>query len=177
MRDLRFRTALAVGLPLLLADCVTKRVAVAELLPHNPRPVLGDVVRLTLTYNKDAALGLSLGSWSRVGFATFGIGIATILIGMLRKAPPAERFRAGAIGCLLAGALGNLLDRLQSSRGVVDFIDVGIGATRFYTFNLADLAVSTGAILLMIALYKRGAPEANQPSAPPPNPLSSRTGS
>ncbi len=175
MRDVRFRTALAVGLPLLLADCVSKRVAEAELLPHNPHPVLGDVVRFTLTYNTDAALGLSLGSWSRVGFTVLALCITGVLLGMLRKANPAERFRAGALGCLLAGAMGNLLDRLQSSRGVVDFIDVGIGPTRFYTFNLADLAVCTGAILLMVALNKRDDQALAEPSGRTPNPLPGRT--
>jgi signal peptidase II len=46
--------------------------------------------------------------------------------------------------------VGNLTDRLISSRGVVDFIDVGIGDARFYTFNIADSAVTVGAILLAV---------------------------
>jgi signal peptidase II len=51
---------------------------------------------------------------------------------------------------ITAGALGNLTDRLISSRGVVDFIDVGFGASRFYTFNIADAGVSCGALLLAL---------------------------
>jgi signal peptidase II len=52
------------------------------------------------------------------------------------------------------GALGNALDRLRSARGVVDFIDVGVGAARFWTFNVADMAITVGAIFLVIALSR-----------------------
>ncbi|HLB53701.1 MAG TPA: signal peptidase II [Gemmatimonadales bacterium] len=161
----KLRTALTLGLPLLVADCVTKRVAVAELAPHHPREIVSDVVRLTLAYNTDAAMGLSLGSWSRWGFATLALAIIAILMGMLRKAEPTERLRAAAVGCLAAGALGNLLDRLRWDRGVVDFIDIGIGATRFWTFNLADLAVTTGVVLLMVAFYRHAPPSVPQEGA------------
>lgn len=53
-----------------------------------------------------------------------------------------------------AGAVGNLLDRIRSVRGVVDFLDVGIGDSRFYTFNVADSFVTVGAILLAILLWR-----------------------
>ncbi len=55
-----------------------------------------------------------------------------------------------ALGLLLGGALGNLIDRLHYG-SVVDFVDMGIGAWRFYTYNLADAAIST-AIVLLIAM-------------------------
>src|SRR3989304_6398799 len=113
----KLRTALPLGLPLLVAGCVTKRVAVAELAPHHPREIVSDVVPLTLAYNTDAAMGLSLGSWSRWGFATLALAIIAILMGMLRKAEPTERLRAAAVGGLAAGALGTLLGRLRWGRG------------------------------------------------------------
>ena len=50
--------------------------------------------------------------------------------------------------------MGNLLDRVRSPLGVVDFIDVGIGDTRFWTFNLADLGVTVGALLLAAVLWR-----------------------
>ena len=52
-----------------------------------------------------------------------------------------------------AGALGNLIDRVRGPQGVVDFIDIGIGDMRWPTFNVADMAVSTGAILLAYVLW------------------------
>ena len=62
------------------------------------------------------------------------------------------------LALIAGGALGNLLDRLRSVRGVVDFIDVGIGDSRFWTFNVADSGVTCGAILLMLVLWSRPAP-------------------
>jgi signal peptidase II len=49
---------------------------------------------------------------------------------------------------------GNLLDRLRSERGVVDFIDLGVGSVRFWTFNVADVGVSIGATLLAVVLWE-----------------------
>jgi len=58
-----------------------------------------------------------------------------------------------ALCSVTGGAFGNFIDRIISPRGVVDFLDVGVGAWRWPTFNLADIAVSTGAILLAIVLW------------------------
>jgi signal peptidase II len=50
--------------------------------------------------------------------------------------------------------VGNLIDRVRSGRGVVDFIDIGVGNTRFWTFNVADSAITIGAILLAVTLWR-----------------------
>ena len=52
------------------------------------------------------------------------------------------------------GALGNLVDRLRHPNGVVDFIDIGLGDVRFWIFNVADMGVTFGAIMLIIAMLK-----------------------
>jgi signal peptidase II len=137
----------------LLTDCATKRVAEATLAPaHVPHELLGDVVRLTLTYNPGAAMGLSLGSYSRPAFSILA-GVALLVLGTLyRRLSPRLALPAIGLALVTGGALGNALDRLQSARGVVDFIDVGIGPTRFWTFNVADVAITLGAILLAVAL-------------------------
>ena len=75
--------------------------------------------------------------------------VALAVLGALYRATrPAEHLRTLALALVSAGAIGNLIDRIRWSVGVVDFIDVGIGAHRFWTFNVADSAVSVGAILL-----------------------------
>jgi signal peptidase II len=61
--------------------------------------------------------------------------------------------RTLAIGLVCGGAVGNLIDRIRSPRGVVDFIDVGVGDFRWPTFNVADMAVSVGAFLLAWVLW------------------------
>ena len=59
-----------------------------------------------------------------------------------------ERLKVLALGLAWGGAAGNLIDRVRSKPGVVDFIDIGVGNVRFWTFNVADSAVTIGAVLL-----------------------------
>jgi signal peptidase II len=75
--------------------------------------------------------------------------VAVLLLARLyRRADVARPGLIVALALVMGGALGNLLDRLRSTRGVVDFIDLGVGTWRFWTFNLADVGVSVGALLL-----------------------------
>jgi signal peptidase II len=140
---------------LLVADCATKTLAVEDLSPANvPHAVVGDWLRLTLDYNTGAAMGLTLGADSRIGFAVLAICALALLINFYRATPPAETSRAFALALIVAGAAGNLLDRLRSPLGVVDFIDVGVGAHRFYTFNVADACITVGALVLAVVLWR-----------------------
>jgi signal peptidase II len=136
-------------------DFITKRLVEEYIRPaHVPHEIVGDLIRFTLAYNKDAAMGLSLGGYSRIGFTLTATAVLIVLGVLYRRTPPNERSSVLALALITAGALGNLTDRLLSSRGVVDFIDVGIGTSRFYTFNVADSAVFCGAILLAIVSLK-----------------------
>ena len=65
-----------------------------------------------------------------------------------------SKFAAIGVPVVIGGALGNLLDRVRFREGVVDFIDVGVGNVRFWTFNVADAAVTVGAACLVIALWR-----------------------
>ena len=154
------RLALSVGLPLLLLDVITKRLVVVHLRPGASHEVLGEWFRFTLVYNRRAAMGLSLGEWSRWGFALIAILGTGLLWRLLRRTRPGQRLRATAIGLVMAGAIGNLIDRLRWSRGVVDLFDAGIGDTRFWIFNVADIGVSVGAVLLAYVLSKEESREA-----------------
>lgn len=149
---------------LLLADCGTKRLAEDALVLHTPRAVMGDVVRFTLAYNPGAAFGMNVGPASRVVFTVLTLVALVALIGMYRSALPHQRVQVAALGLVTGGALGNLVDRLRGAAGVVDFIDVGVGTTRFWTFNLADAGITIGAILLAISLWTE--PEADPASDP-----------
>ena len=134
---------------IVVADFITKMVAVAYLSPpHVPRQVIGDVVRLTLAYNKGAAFSMSLGPYSRLIFGSFALIALVVLWNLYRRAHPSERLLSFALGLAWGGAAGNLIDRVRSDQGVVDFIDIGVEAWRFWTFNVADSAVTIGAIIL-----------------------------
>ena len=137
-----------------LWDAFTKILAVDRLAPaYLPRPVIGDGVRLTLVYNPGAAFGLHLGAQSRCIFFVLTLVALTVLWRLYLDTPLAHHLRTLALALVAGGAMGNLLDRLKSARGVVDFIDVGVGAWRWPTFNLADIAVTSGAILLGWVLW------------------------
>jgi signal peptidase II len=151
----RLRTFLAVSVPLVVADAVTKELAVRALQPpHLPHPLLGDWMRLTLAFNREGAMGLTLGPWSRTLFAVLALLALGALGLMLKATRPADRLRASALGLLAAGATGNLWDRLRWGHGVVDFIDIGVGTYRFWTFNVADAALTVGAVLLAWVLWR-----------------------
>jgi signal peptidase II len=130
-------------------DVVTKWLAVRFLSPaHVPHSVIGDVVRLTLAYNQGAAFSMHLGPYSRYIFGAFALVALVVLWNLYRRSNPSERLLSFALGLAWGGAAGNLIDRVRSSRGVVDFIDIGVESWRFWTFNVADSAVTVGAIIL-----------------------------
>jgi signal peptidase II len=139
----------------LLTDCATKRVAELHLVPaHVPHEFLGEVVRLTLAYNPGAAMSVSLGAHSRVGLSLLALGALVVMAYLYRRTAPGDRQAAAGLALIAAGALGNLIDRLRSARGVVDFIDVGLGGWRFWTFNVADMAIAMGAVVLVMAMHR-----------------------
>ncbi len=146
-------------LGLMLADCGSKRIAEDTLPLHSPQEVVGDVVRFTLAYNSGAAFGINVGPSSRVVFTILTLVALVALLGMYRSTPSSHRVQIAALGLITGGALGNLYDRLRGSAGVVDFIDVGVGATRFWTFNIADAGITIGALLLAISLWTEPEPE------------------
>ncbi len=144
----------------LVADCATKRAAETHLFPaYVPHELLGEVVRLTLAYNPGAAMSISLGDHSRLGFSMLALGALAILGHLYHQTSAGDRLAAAGLALIASGALGNLLDRLRSPRGVVDFIDVGIGDLRFWTFNIADVGITCGAVLLVLAFQRGSRPE------------------
>ena len=150
MNPLRLQLA-AVAAVVVAGDVLTKQVALASLPSVGmPVEVLGDAVRFTLAFNKGAAFGMHVGGWSRVIFSVIAcgmVGALWVIAGRLHA--PATRMVI-AMGLVCGGALGNLIDRLRWDRGVVDFVDIGVDAWRFWTFNLADSAITIGAILLLL---------------------------
>jgi signal peptidase II len=145
----------------LVTDLITKWWAVQSLAPaHTRHEVFGEWLTFTLLYNPGAAFGLHLGEWSRWIFTALTIGAVFILTRMYRQTAEGDRIKLASLGMILGGAVGNLVDRLRSSRGVVDFIDVGIRDMRWPTFNVADIGVSCGALMLAWVLWREDRAEA-----------------
>lgn len=145
----------------LVLDQGTKIVVQRTMRLYDPIEVIGDFFRLTYIYNPGAAFGLHLGNYSRFIFLGLSLVAVVILLQMYRTTPAEDRLRRWAIVLVTGGALGNLIDRIRSPRGVVDFLDFGIGTLRWPVFNVADMAVVAGAFLLAVSLWKE---EQEQPA-------------
>lgn len=152
--DVKALVALPILFLVLVLDLITKAVAVATLAPSGlANPVFGNWFRFALVYNPGAAFGLHLGDYSRWIFMALTVAAIVILWRLYRQTAPDDLRKALAVSLVAAGALGNVIDRIRSDLGVVDFIDIGFGAHRWPTFNVADMAVSGGAFLLAIVLW------------------------
>jgi signal peptidase II len=150
----------------IILDFITKMIA-EDMLLRTPISVVGTWVQLRLVHNQGAAFGLHVGPYSRWVFFVIALVAVFVLARMSRDAPAGDRFRQWALGFVAGGAAGNMIDRIRSARGVVDFIDVGVGTYRWPTFNVADIAVSCGAVVLAISLWREEArrPESESASA------------
>jgi signal peptidase II len=148
----RPRWALFAGLAaaVLLADQIAKAWIVANVDPVRPTPLIGEYVRLILSHNTGALFGLFRDQ--APVFALFSVGVIGLLVWYQSKVG-ASALLSFALGLLLGGAVGNLADRVRLGY-VVDFVDAGLGSLRFYTFNVADAAISTALLLLILAALR-----------------------
>jgi len=148
-------TLLAVAVGIIGLDVLTKELATNALEGHRPVRVLGGLVYLSFTRNSGAAW--SIGSDYTFIFPIFAIGVACWILFMARKLRSLAW--AVALGLVLGGALGNLLDRLFRTPGgisghVVDFLSLFAPyGQRFPIFNVADMALSFGVVLAILLEY------------------------
>jgi signal peptidase II len=132
------------------ADQATKWLALELLTYHVPVPLL-PFLNLTLVHNTGAAFGFlsSASGWQNLFFIAVAVVAVGVVLSMLRKLKSSELQLAVALVLVLGGAVGNLIDRLIYGY-VIDFIDFYIGSWHFWTFNVADSAITIGAILLLL---------------------------
>lgn len=149
-RWLLFAT-LAIGV--LLVDQLTKAWITTSLTPGQaPVEVLGSWLRIVYWTNSGILFGLL--PQSGPAFAVVSIAVVG-LIGLYHARAARGIVTTLALGLLLGGALGNLVDRLRFG-AVVDWVDMGIGQWRFFTYNVGDAAISTAiALLLLMAVFPR----------------------
>jgi len=142
---------------IIVLDVITKYIVEQTMNLYEPIPVIGDFFRLTFIYNRGAAFGLSLGGHSRWIFLILTLIVLVVLFLWFRSTPVSDRLRLFAIAAVSGGAIGNLIDRVRHPLGVVDFFDFGFGNLRWPVFNIADIAVTVGALLLAVSLWKEEA--------------------
>lgn len=139
-------------LGLMVADQLTKWWALVALQPaETPHPVIPGFLYWTLTFNTGAAFSFLADSagWQRWFFAVLAVGISAILAAWLARTPRGDWRTAVPLAMIIAGALGNLIDRVHAAK-VTDFIQVYLGSYPFPVFNVADCAISVGAAGLIV---------------------------
>jgi signal peptidase II len=145
-----------IAVAVLLLDQATKQLALARLALHEPVALL-PFLDLTLVYNKGAAFGFlsSASGWQNVFFIVVALIACGVILYLLRQTR--DRLLAVALVLVLGGAIGNLVDRLIYGY-VVDFVDVYYQNWHWPAFNVADSAITVGAILIALDAIGIGRP-------------------
>ena len=160
-RATRWGLFAGIAVAVVVVDQLTKAWLVANVQPGGAIEILGDWLRLVHGRNDGGLFGLFGGSAAVLAIASLGV-IGLIIAYHARSKP--NVVLSIALGLLLGGAIGNLLDRIRFGY-VIDFVDAGIGTLRFYTFNVADSAISIAILLLiLLALFPALGGAGSEPS-------------
>ena len=134
---------------IIVLDQITKVIANTYMALHETIE-LAPFINLTLAYNEGAAFSFlsDAGGWQRWFFTVLAVTVSAVLVVWLRRLPPSEKFVAVALALILGGAIGNVIDRVYLGY-VIDFIDVYYAQAHWPAFNVADSAISVGAVMLI----------------------------
>ncbi|OEY66650.1 signal peptidase II [Marinobacter sp. X15-166B] len=138
-----------------IADLTTKALATASLVYAQPVPVMPSF-NLTLLHNTGAAFSFLAGAagWQRWFFIALAVGVSIGLVAWLRTLQRHETWTAVAVALILGGALGNLYDRVMHGY-VVDFLHFYWQNHHFPAFNLADVAITVGAAMMILDVFRK----------------------
>jgi signal peptidase II len=134
------------------ADQAAKAWLSGFLAPGASAEVLDGWVRLVFSQNRGGLFGLLQGQV--LAFAAMSIVVIGLIVAYHARSGR-DPWLSLALGLLLGGAIGNLIDRLRFGY-VIDFVDAGVGDLRWYTFNVADAAISTSLVLLLLLAFRAG---------------------
>lgn len=144
----------------IVVDLGTKALATAMLTYANPVPVV-PLFNLTLLHNTGAAFSFLAGAdgWQRWFFVTLALVVSVVLVYWLRSLKRSETWTAIAIVLILGGALGNVYDRVVHGY-VVDFLHFYWQDWHFPAFNVADIAITVGAGMMILDMFRKPSDEA-----------------
>ena len=140
------------GIVLIMLDVFSKDAAEQSLVDGSSIDLL-PFLQLVLVYNRGAAFGFlgEASGWQLPFFAAVGAIVSIVIVIRLARAAATQKWFEVALVLILAGAVGNLIDRIRVGY-VVDFIELYYGAWRFPAFNVADMAIFFGALMLILEL-------------------------
>ena len=145
---------LGVAAIIVLLDQLSK-ITLSRLLEYGHSEAITSFFNLVMVYNKGAAFSFLADQqgWQRYFFAGISIAASLLIIWMLRR-NPAQKLFCSALSLILGGAIGNLIDRLAYGH-VIDFLDVHIAGWHWPAFNIADSAITIGAVLFVLDEFRR----------------------
>lgn len=140
---------------ILATDFFTKWLALAQLTLYERVPIFPKF-NLTLVYNKGAAFSMLSNEtgWQRWFLSLVAVVISVMIIVWLKQVKDTPTAHKIGLALILGGAIGNLIDRVRFGY-VIDFLDFYWGASHFPAFNVADSAITCGAILLLLTLRQQ----------------------
>ncbi len=151
---------------LLAVDQITKAAIIRSINPYGVRSVIPDFFNLVYVRNKGAIFGFFSNADSSFIFVlltVFSLAALGLVVYYFIKTPVSEKLMNVSLSLILAGALGNQVDRIM--RGyVIDFLDFKFWGWHWPSFNVADSCISTGAVLLIIIFFFKRGPECTQSS-------------
>ncbi|HYM35451.1 MAG TPA: signal peptidase II [Steroidobacteraceae bacterium] len=159
--NIRSRVLLLVVIALAIVGCdqFTKSIAQADLQEGIVHSFVGDTIRVQLAHNPGAflSLGASLSPQLRQAIWTVGVGVVLfLLLGYLLFARTMDRSLLIALALILSGGASNLYDRIVYDGYVVDFLNVGVGWLRTGIFNVADMAITGAALMILYTAFRSG---------------------
>ncbi len=145
---------LAIAALVVVVDQITKQ-AIEHYFDFGGSLALTSFFNLVLAYNSGAAFSFlaDAGGWQRWFFTAVALLASAIIVYLMRKHADEPRFCL-ALSLILGGALGNLIDRILLGH-VVDFLDFHAAGYHWPAFNVADLAISVGAVILVVESFRR----------------------
>ncbi len=142
---------LLLSLLIIIADQLSKLVVLEHFQLHESLPVIDGLLSWTLAFNEGAAFSFlsDAGGWQRWFFTALAVVVSAILVVWLSRTKRNDWRTALPLALIVGGAVGNVIDRIRLGH-VVDFIDVHYGSWSWPAFNIADSAISVGAVMLIV---------------------------
>jgi signal peptidase II len=145
---------LGIALVVVLLDQASK-IMMSQFLLYGQYETITSYFNLVMVYNKGAAFSFlsDQPGWQRYFFTAVSVIASLFILWMLRR-NPTQRLFCWSLALILGGAVGNLIDRIAYGH-VIDFLDFHVGGWHWPAFNVADSAITVGAILFVLDEFRR----------------------
>jgi len=161
---LSYKLACPIAVAVILLDQVTKLWIQQHMVLYTTRPVFPEFFNIVYVLNRGAAFGFLNRSdmqWQTYFFFAATALAVMIILHLLRMARNDDKLLIVGLGCILGGAIGNLIDRIKTGE-VVDFLDFFWKNYHWPAFNVADIAIFLGSLSLLVAFYRMRRPSSEK---------------